>query len=59
MKRAEHECKKKIDANIKMHRKEMSTKIKNIRSNNSKEYWNILRQGTNKKTTKYIDWFPF
>ena len=32
-----------------MHRKEMSRKIKNLRSNNSKEYWNILRQGTNKK----------
>jgi hypothetical protein len=41
--------KKKMNANIKMHRKEMSKKIKNLRSNNSKEYWNILRQGTNKK----------
>ena len=48
-----------------MHRKEMSRKIKNLRSNNSKEYWNIL-QGTNKKktktktkTTKYIDGFTF
>jgi hypothetical protein len=38
-----------MDANIKMHRKEMARKIKNLRSNNSKEYWNILRQGTNKK----------
>ena len=38
-----------MDANIKMHRKEMSRKIKTLRSNNSKEYWNILRQGTNKK----------
>jgi hypothetical protein len=38
-----------MDANIKMHRKEMSRKIKNLRSNNSKEHWNILRQGTNKK----------
>jgi hypothetical protein len=36
-----------------MHRKEMSRKIKNLRSNNNKEYWNILRQGTNKKTTKF------
>ena len=49
MKRAEKEYKKKMDANIKMHRKEMSRKLKNLRSNNSKEYWNILRQGTNKK----------
>jgi light-regulated signal transduction histidine kinase (bacteriophytochrome) len=48
MKRAEKEY-KKMDANIKMHRKEMSRKIKNLRSNNSKEHWNILRQGTNKK----------
>ena len=55
MKKAEKEYKKKIDTNIKMHRKEMSRKIKNLRSNNSKEYWNILRQDTNKKTTKYID----
>ena len=38
-----------MDANIKMRRKEMSRKIKTLRSNNSKEYWNILRQGTNKK----------
>jgi hypothetical protein len=38
-----------MEANIKMHRKEMSRRIKNLRSNNSKEYWNILRQGTNKK----------
>jgi hypothetical protein len=38
-----------MDANIKMHRKEISRKIKTLRSNNSKEYWNILRQGTNKK----------
>jgi hypothetical protein len=38
-----------MDANIKMHRQEMSRKIKNLRSNNSKEHWNILRQGTNKK----------
>jgi hypothetical protein len=49
MKRAEKEYQKKIDANIKMHRKEMSRKIKNLRSNNSKEYWNILRQDINKK----------
>jgi hypothetical protein len=31
MKRAEKEYQKKIDANIKMHRKEMSRKIKNLR----------------------------
>jgi hypothetical protein len=49
MKKAGKEYKKKIDANINIHRKEMSRKIKNLRSNNSKEYWNILRQGTNKK----------
>jgi hypothetical protein len=29
--RAEKEYKKKMDANIKMHRKEMSRKIKNLR----------------------------
>ena len=55
MKKAEKEYKKKMDANITMHRKEMSRKIQNLRSNNSKKYWNILRQGTNKKTTKYFD----
>ena len=49
MKKAGKEYKKKIDANINIHRKEMSRKIENLRSNNSKEYWNILRQGTNKK----------
>ena len=38
MKRAEKEYKKTMGANIKMHRKEMSRKIKSPRSYNSKEY---------------------
>jgi hypothetical protein len=43
------EYKKQIDANIEMHRKEMSRKISNLRSSNSKQYWNSFRQVTNKK----------
>jgi hypothetical protein len=39
MNRAVKEYKKKMDANINMHRKEMSRKIKNPRSNNQLEYF--------------------
>jgi very-short-patch-repair endonuclease len=34
---------------MKKHRKEMTKKIKNLRSNNSKEFWKLMRKGTYRK----------
>ena len=34
---------------IKKHRKEMTKKIKNLRSNNKKEFWKLMRKGTYRK----------
>ena len=37
------------DVSIKKHRKEMTKKIKNLKSNNSKEFWKLMRKGTYRK----------
>jgi hypothetical protein len=36
-----------MDVSIKKHRKEMTKKIKNLRSNNSKEFWTNLQSAPN------------
>jgi GTP-sensing pleiotropic transcriptional regulator CodY len=57
-KRAEKEYKKNMDAGIKMHRKEMSRKIKKIYDRIiTKKYWNILssRYQTNKGNNKITE----
>jgi hypothetical protein len=49
MKKAEKYYKKQMYVSIKKHRKEMTKKIKNLRSNNSKEFWKLMRKGTYRK----------
>jgi hypothetical protein len=49
MKKAEKDYKKQMDIGIKKHRKEMTKKIKNLRSNNSKTFWKLMRKGTYRK----------
>jgi hypothetical protein len=49
MKKAEKDYKKQMDVSMKKHRKEMTKKIKNVRSNNSKEFWKLMRKVTYRK----------
>jgi hypothetical protein len=49
LKKAEKEHKKLLDTSVVNHRKEIWQKIKELRSNNSKEYWKILSSGCRKK----------
>ena len=52
MKKAEKEHKKLLDTSVVNHRKEIWQKIKELRSNNSKEYWKILNSGCRKQQPK-------
>ena len=50
MKKAEKST-KLLDTSIVNHRKEMRQKMKELRSNNGKEYWKILNSGCRQKQT--------